>query len=260
MGREPPPNWQLPHGVSHQLWEYLHDSEQAQTYDGRLGDAALFRADEAFVERHCPPPGRLIDLGCGTGRLLLRLGRKGHNLLGVDLSEEMLRIARAKVNAAGVRVDLLKANVVELGVLADATFDYAACLFSTLGMIVGAAARRQAVAHTYRLLRPGGVFVFHVHNRWFNIWERGGRQWLAGEFVRALQGQATFDRGAPDGSGFTLHHFTRREAVGLLRAAGFDILEVRPVGLGADGRLRWDWCLSGLRAYGYLLAARRPTR
>jgi hypothetical protein len=59
-------------------------------------------------------------------------------------------------------------------------------------------------------------------------------------------------------AGLTLHLFTRREAVCLLRAAGFRLVEVLPVGLRPDGRLRCPWWFGRLRAYGYLLAAERP--
>jgi ubiquinone/menaquinone biosynthesis C-methylase UbiE len=257
LSQVPPADWQLPNGVSPELWKYLHDFDQARTYDERLADTPLLQVDRAFVEHHCQPPGRLIDLGCGTGRLSLRMAEHSYPVLGVDLSEEMLRVARAKAAALSLQIHFLKANLVELNVLADASFDHAACLFSTLGMIVGSAERRRAIGHVYRLLRPGGIFVLHVHNRWFNVWDRSGRRWLAAEMGRAVLGRATWDRGAAGGTGFTLHHFTRREAVGMLRDAGFAILEVRPVSLRADGRLPWPWWFRGLRAYGYLVAVRK---
>jgi predicted nuclease with RNAse H fold len=56
----------------------------------------------------------------------------------------------------------------------------------------------------------------------------------------------------------TLHHFTRREVTRLLTEAGFEVVEVRPVSAGADGRLGIEEWLSAVRAYGYLVAARRP--
>ena len=49
----------------------------------------------------------------------------------------------------------------------------------------------------------------------------------------------------------------REEAVGLLRAAGFRVLAVRPVGLTPDARLPAAWWLPAARAYGYLLAGER---
>src|SRR5205823_4244519 len=112
-----------------------HDASLARSYDASLAGCALLNVVRRFAEHHFDRPGRLIDLGCGTGRLLLPFVRRGYAVLGVDLSEAMLQVAGAKAAAAGVDVPLLRANLVELNGLADESFDYAACLFSTLGMV-----------------------------------------------------------------------------------------------------------------------------
>jgi SAM-dependent methyltransferase len=255
-----PADWQLPPGVDRGLWDYVHDAGIARGYDAGLAGSTLFVADVAFVERHCPPHGRLLDLGCGTGRLLLAMAGRGRTVVGVDLSWPMLAEARAKAVAAGVDCRLVHANVVELDCLAGETFDCAACLFSTLGMVRGAEARRRVVEHVLRCLRPGGRFVLHVHNRWFNSWDPAGRRWLLGQCLRRLPGAEAGDRPMPPHQGvgvLTLHLFTRREAVRLLRQAGFRILEVQPVGLRPDGRLACPAWFGWLRAYGYLLAAEK---
>ncbi len=254
---QPPPDWQLPPGVSRGLWQYLHDDVVARNYDAGLIGSSLASFDSRFVEKHCPPPGRLIDLGCGTGRLAVALAGRGYRVTAVDLSAPMLRVVGDKAEAAGVAVERVQANLVELGCFADGAFDYAACLFSTLGMVVGEEARRRVVANVHRLLRPGGVFVLHVHNRWFNVWDPAGRRWLLRDlFRRAGRG----DRAMPaygEMPPLTLHLFTRREAVRLLRGAGFEIREVGPVSLRFDGKLRIPIAFGWLRAYGYLIAAVR---
>lgn len=253
----------MPPGVNHGLWDYLHEPAIASNYDASMAGTPLFRIDQEFVERHCPPAGRLIDLGCGTGRLLTAMAQKGHWVLGVDLSASMLAVAAEKARQTGVAVQLLQANLTQLDGLADGTFHCAACLFSTLGMVLGRAARERVVAHVFRLLRPGGIFVLHVHNRWFHIWTGPGRRWLLANAVKAWRGkeEEAGDRVMPvhQGiAGLTLHLFTRSEAVRLLQSAGFRVVEVKPISLCPDGRLPWGWWLGGLRAYGYLLAVERP--
>jgi SAM-dependent methyltransferase len=259
-----PPDWQLPPGVDRGLWDYLHSAAVARDYDSGLAGSTLFEIDLRFAEKHLLAPGRLIDLGCGTGRLLVPFAARGWWVLGVDLSAQMLAVAAEKARRAGVAVGLLRANITSLESLASGSFDHAACLFSTLGMVMGAEMRRRAVTEVHRLLRPGGRFVLHVHNRWFNFWDPTGRRWLLRDLLREAVGAAPGgDRLMPTHqgiAGLTLHLFTRREAVRLLREAGFRVVEVQPVSLRADGGLRWPRVLGWLRAYGYLIAAERPEK
>jgi SAM-dependent methyltransferase len=256
----PPPDWQLPPGVNRGLWDYLHDVALAERYDASLAGSSLFALDIEHVLRQCPRPGRLLDLGCGTGRLLVPLAQRGYRAVGVDLSEPMLTAAAAKARAAGVSVDLVRANLVNVDAFASGCFDYAACLFSTLGMVLGSANRRAVVAHVFRLLRPGGRFVLHVHNRWFNVWNPTGRRWLIRDLLGLRDGGERGDRLMPPHqgiAGLTLHLFTRREAARLVSSAGFRIVDMRAISLRSDGRLPCAWWLGRLRAYGYLLTAEK---
>jgi SAM-dependent methyltransferase len=254
-------DWQLPPGVNRGLWDYLHNPAVARGYDAYLAGVSLCAVDLAFVARHCPKPGKLLDLGCGSGRLLLEFSRRGYWTLGVDLAAEMLAVAREKSAAAGLSSHLLQANLTQLDCLAAGSFDYAACLFSTLGMVIGAEQRGRVLRQAARLLRPGGKLILHVHNRWFNVWNGPGRGWLCRDLLGLRPAEVERgDRVMPvhqGVAGLTLHLFTRTEAVRLLRDAGLRILEVQPVSLRLDGHLRAPWWLGGLRAYGYLLAAER---
>jgi SAM-dependent methyltransferase len=256
-----PPDWLLPSGVTRGLWDYVHDKEIAKNYDAYLSNSSLFSTDLAFVEKHCFKPSRLLDMGCGAGRLLIHFAKRGYRVLGVDLSEAMLEVAMAKASVEGVEIRCIKGNLVELDSLRDETFDYAACLFSTLGMVNGKDERRRVVAHAHRLLRPGCKFILHIHNRWFNFWDPAGRRWLCKDLYRSLLGdQGAGDREMPPHQGIgplSLHHFTRSEAIRLLKDCGFRILEVIPIGLRADGRLPYRLWFGWLRAYGHLLAAEK---
>ena len=240
------PAWQLPPGTDRGLWDYVSSDRVAREYDAALAGTPLLDVDLRFAERHFPTRGRLVDLGCGTGRLLVHFARRGFSCLGVDLSDAMLDVVREKAEREGLAIDRLKANLVELHPLSDASFDYAACLFSTLGMIRGRDHRARFLVHVRRILKPGGVFVLHAHNAGY----RFGRVGRAG----AESGDRTMPqhRGGAD---LTLHHFTRRELIADLADAGFRVRDLVPVSTRPDGRLPAAWLLPGLRAYGFLVSA-----
>jgi SAM-dependent methyltransferase len=228
---KPIPDWQLPDGVDRGLWDYFHSREMVANYDKQMTESALAASDVAYCVRHFPTPGRIIDLGCGTGRLAAAFAERGDEYLGVDLSSEMLAVAEVKHTRSNVR--FLAANLVQLPELEP--FDYAACLFSTLGMVRGVAERQRVLDGVARVLKPRGRFVLHVHNRWFAAlgWKR---------FLTADHTMAQAYGGAP----LTLHHFSLREVRRMLRTAGFAIVDETPVRLPNERAI-----------YGYLLAAER---
>lgn len=242
------------------MWDYLNDSTLARGYDEALAGTPLLELDGRFVRRYLPAACRIIDLGCGTGRVAVPLAAAGHRVTAVDLSPEMLRVTGEKAAAAGVRIDRVLANIVEPDGLRDESFDAALCLFATLGMVVGAGARRRVVSNAYRLLRPGGAFLLHVHARWHHLRTAAGRRWLGRDIIRSVlrrpdAGDWAMPHAAGHG-GWVMHLFGRREVASLVESGGFRILKMVPVGI--DGPLAMPWAGGRFRAYGFLVAARKP--
>lgn len=232
------------------MWDYAHDSTVAAGYDRELEGTPLLQADLAFVREMLATPGRVADLGCGTGRVAIELAGLGHQVFAIDLSQPMLDAARAKSRKPAWACG----NIVDLQMIRDQSFDAALCLFSTLGMVAGAAARTEAVAEAYRILRPGGTYIVHAHLLGHHLRTSAGRRMVARDLVRRALGRADagdFPMPARPGSpAWTMHVFTARELRRLLRGAGFDI--TRELMVGVDGRPT-RWC-----PYGMLVAARRP--
>jgi len=69
------------------------------------------------------PPGRVLDLGCGTGTNAITLARHGWQATGVDFVPKAIRIARKKAAAAGLSIDFHVADVTDLGFLTG-PYDY----------------------------------------------------------------------------------------------------------------------------------------
>jgi ubiquinone/menaquinone biosynthesis C-methylase UbiE len=121
----------------------------------------LFAAHDALITRPLLDklerlaPGRdALDIGCGTGRNVLRLADRGFRVHGIDHSEAMLTIAERKVREGGFadRVELRPGDVRELP-FADASFDVA----MATGVLHHLPDLAPAVAEAARVLRTGGV-------------------------------------------------------------------------------------------------------
>jgi len=238
------PDWQLPPGVDRGLWDYLHSDEMVAGYDRQMAASPLAEADVKFCDEEFRTPGRLVDLGCGTGRLAIHFARKGFDCTGVDLSEEMLK--QARLNAGEITVRFQTGNLTAMPEFESETFDYAACLFSTFGMIRGDDNRRAALGEFYRILKPGGRLVMHAHNRYFT---RG--LGLKGLF----SGDVTM-RQAYGGAPLTIRHFGKGELNRMLTVAGFRMMRVERIDNAAPAhRRRWAGWL--LPPYGYLVSAEK---
>jgi SAM-dependent methyltransferase len=251
----------LPEGVPRGVWEYAHREHIAGDYDEEFATNTLFDFDENVLARSFPTPGVFVDLGCGTGRALLPIARRGFRAIAVDLSPTFLRIVGDKAASAGVRVERLLANLIELGCFADASVDYAACLFSTLGMIRGRENRRKFLRHVVRMLRPGGVFVVHAHNRWHNLRDPQGRAWLLKNLLwerwrgTCEAGDKFFPyRGIQE---MFLHVYTRGEFVAELTSAGFRVRELIPLDTAKRHALTRPWLFGRLRANGWIAVCDR---
>jgi len=270
VGQQPPasdgfqmaqrPERQLPRGVSRGIWRYTQAEHIADLYDDYFAQNRLFDFDRQVLARHFVRPGLVIDLGSGTGRALVALARRGFRGLGVDLSPAMLQILVRKAKLENLPICVVRANLVELDCIRSRSFDYAVCLFSTLGMVQGRENRDRLLAHARRILKPGGLFVLHVHNLWYNLFDAAGRRWLLAHlpatlFGRRLErGDKYFHyRGIPR---MFLHTFTRGEILGALVRAGFRAKELIPLDSTRQRALGCPWFFGRLRANGWIVVCR----
>lgn len=102
------------------------------------------------------PSGAVLDLGCGSGRITPALASGARRVLGIDLSPDMLRRARART-ADVASVALARGDVRRLPVVGG--WDLAVAADGLFGHLLGDADRRLALQEISRALRPSGRFV-----------------------------------------------------------------------------------------------------
>ncbi len=101
---------------------------------------------------------RVCDLACGQGIVARRLAKLGADVVGVDVSEKLLDIARDRERAEPLGISYLRDDARSLGSIADAVFDGVACNLALVD-IPDLDACLRSVA---RVLRPQGWFVFSI--------------------------------------------------------------------------------------------------
>ena len=111
---------------------------------------------EEFVQNH--PPGRALDLGCGSGTNVIYLAQHGWQATGVDFVRKAIRHARLKAGQAGVIAKFYIDDVTRLSEITgqfDLVLDIGC--FHSLSMD----AKRVYVANLSRLLVPHGTFLLY---------------------------------------------------------------------------------------------------
>ena len=123
---------------------------------------ADYVSDLALLARRPIVPGsRLLDLATGTGSVALEFANRGCEVTGLDLSEPMLEVARAKAQAAGRSIEFLPRDLVKFSLPPE--FDHALCLYDSLNYILNADRLKQAFANVRHALNSNGVFIFDVN-------------------------------------------------------------------------------------------------
>ena len=264
IGTDPIPGYF--YGMEHrpQLWfDPMNFDGFARFYDGDYRD---YRDDIPLVLKTARTAGRAaLELGCGTGRVLLPLAEAGCHVVGIDRSAALLSIARRKLAKRGFAppaaereaegpwpVRLAQADMTGFR-LAQREFDFAFVVSNTLMHVTTQAGQLMALRRARRHLRAGGLLLIDLFNpdiaylesiagiqeladRWED--EESGAQvlkWTTRTVDAARQLQETdfvYEEIFPDGRSaqtrlsFPLRFWWADEGAMLLEQAGFAVDEV----------------------------------
>ncbi|HIZ70271.1 MAG TPA: class I SAM-dependent methyltransferase [Candidatus Atopostipes pullistercoris] len=132
----------------------------ANVYD-QLMDDDLFKKWFSYTEKYVPhPKASILELGCGNGQLGILLKQAGYDITGLDLSAEMLSLAKQRQEEAGVSFPLFQVDMRDLSSFGryDAIISFCdtLCYLQTFDDLMSVF--EQAYAH----LDEGGVFLFDV--------------------------------------------------------------------------------------------------
>lgn len=168
--------------------------------------------------------GLAVEIGCGMGRICLALSERFRQVIGYDISTEMLARARELVTADNVEFRLTEGS--SLPSLPDGSVDLVIS-FTVFQHIPSVEVIRSYVAEAGRVLGPGGVFVAQWNGT------PGALRWRARRVVKSLQQRlGRGDRYGRDAPQFLGSRVPVEQMRSMMRVAGLDL-----VATSGDGTL-----------------------
>ncbi len=117
--------------------------------------------EEVFESYSLVKVKKVLDVGCGTGFHSIELAKRGYKVMGVDLSPEMVEIARSKAKDFP-NVSFLQADATKLGFFEE--FDAAIAMYGVISYFISDTELLSFLGSVRRALKPGAVFVFDTWN------------------------------------------------------------------------------------------------
>ena len=254
-----------PRGNRRDHWFEDHADHMGEAYDRYAHTKGTVQEVEHVVEALGLAAGdRVLDVGCGTGRHALELARRGIDVVGVDISQRFVDIARSRADA-GRSVDPPESGSdhgsatferADARTLAfDAEFDAVVCLCQgAFGMMTADGDDGAVVGGMAAALRPGGRIALSAFNAYFAVKYHDGATFDAEIGVSHEVTEIRSESGEPRSVDLWTGCYTPRELRLLLGLHGLVVDSVSSVEPGAYG-----WEAATIESPEYLVVARRPT-
>jgi len=167
---------------------------------------------------------RILDVGCGSGRHVLELARRGYAVVGIDLSESMLAGGRQIANAENMNVDLIQCDARKLNYQKE--FDAVVMLCEgAFSLMEEDEMDRLILANTFRALRANGKLILTAPNAVFMLTNQSDASFDPVTFRETFK----LEKVVPDGRKKMLdcsqRYYTCPELSWLLRQVGFKTVE-----------------------------------
>jgi SAM-dependent methyltransferase len=187
----------------------------------------LWPSEHVLVNKYFDDRYKILDIGCGAGRVAKALYDLGFtNVSGIDISPAMISAARKMCQVNKLSIPFELADVCHLDFPAQ-SFDGAVFAYNGFMHIPGINERHRALREIYRILNPGGHYIFTTEYRddRHPFWQEQRRLWLGGQHDNRLHefGDVfVHDRTVRNGY---LHIPTLPEIVELINLSPFSLVE-----------------------------------
>ncbi|MGX6971261.1 class I SAM-dependent DNA methyltransferase [Vagococcus bubulae] len=134
----------------------------AKIYD-EVMDETVYEDWLNFTTRHIgDKPKEILELACGTGILSVELANLGHQVVGLDLSKEMIELAKERTTPEDDLLSFEVGDMLDLNKNED--YDVVTCYSDSLCYMPDEEAVQTVFKEVYRSLKSDGTFLFDVHS------------------------------------------------------------------------------------------------
>lgn len=117
---------------------------------------------EAILRQSNKKVSTILDLGCGTGEIALRLAEQGYQITGVDNATEMLSHAMSKSTEKQLSISWINQDITKLNGFSNIDLCISYC--DVLNYITDKSDVERVCRHVYDSLSSDGLFIFDIHN------------------------------------------------------------------------------------------------
>lgn len=206
---------------------YFSDARVVMDYARAAVNVGLWESEKFLFEKYLPRSTKILELGCGAGRVALGLSSIGYtDITATDFAPPMVEIAQeiCPRERFGIKFSVADATALSFP---EKSFDAVIFAFNGLQMIPKKERRSQALKEIFRVLQDGGTFIFTGHDRSLSArrehWENERERWETGHRDPALDDFGDWNHSTESGTMF-IHSADPEELRTELEELGFSVL------------------------------------
>ncbi len=143
--------------------EWFNTKEYLEIYKNRDDVEAETLAELILSNIKIEDSAKVLDMTAGAGRHAINFARRGFNVTAVDLSENLLKVAKENASVYDFQIDFVHSDIRKFET--SDKFDLVLNLFTSIGYFESDEENFELLRKAYNFLKPGGYFVLDYFNR-----------------------------------------------------------------------------------------------